>query len=123
MSDDFEILPLGELVDKAKDHVPPPYTEGPWVIEKDHGLPYTMIGEPIAIVGGDETGESVRFTVGRNCDFGPHGPEQTEANARLIAAAPDLLAALEGILAITDRNHVVWQAARDAIAKAKGERK
>lgn len=47
--------------------------------------------------------------------------ERTEANARLIAAAPDLLAALKGILAITDRNHVAWHAAHAAIAKANGE--
>jgi hypothetical protein len=46
--------------------------------------------------------------------------QEAEANARLIAAAPDLLAALKGILVITDRDHVVWDAARAAIAKAEG---
>ncbi len=60
----------------------------------------------------------------------PHGPEQAqaEANARLIAAAPELLAALEIIM-----ESIVWQggvtykikdgnleAAREAIAKAQG---
>jgi hypothetical protein len=41
-------------------------------------------------------------------------------NARLIAAAPELLEALKGILAITDRKHDVWDKAHAAIAKATG---
>lgn len=54
----------------------------------------------------------------------PVGPDEADANARLIAAAPDLLAALEYIVA---RNGTDWspETARDlatkAIAKAKGE--
>lgn len=49
---------------------------------------------------------------------------ETEATARLIAAAPALLAALEGLLNVGDS--VLFQqrareAARAAIAKAKGE--
>jgi hypothetical protein len=43
------------------------------------------------------------------------------ANARLIAAAPDLLAALEGVLRVADRATDEFDAARAAIAKAKGE--
>ena len=47
------------------------------------------------------------------------------ANARLIAAAPDLLEALEGLCAAYGpyiTGHVVWwKDAIDAIAKAKGE--
>jgi hypothetical protein len=52
---------------------------------------------------------------------------QDEANARLIAAAPELLAALETAIApfagISDENLLLdWQRnARAAIAKAKGE--
>lgn len=46
--------------------------------------------------------------------------EERVANALLCASAPDLLAALEGILAITDRNHVAWEKARAAIRKAHG---
>lgn len=48
-----------------------------------------------------------------------------EANARLIAAAPELLEALEGMLAMySPRNQLKFcgatEAAREAIAKAKG---
>ncbi|MFY4013984.1 hypothetical protein ACOTJS_19410 [Achromobacter xylosoxidans] len=47
------------------------------------------------------------------------------ANARLIAAAPELLQALEGLLAVsvdtTPEELLAMMAARDAIAKAKGE--
>ena len=53
---------------------------------------------------------------------------RTNANARLIAAAPELLAALRGMLALDEEHHqrvqvdddvcAEVQAARDAIAKA-----
>ena len=42
------------------------------------------------------------------------------ANARLIAAAPDLLAALIGVVKVADRATVEFDAARAAIAKAEG---
>lgn len=42
------------------------------------------------------------------------------ANADLIEAAPELLAALEGILQIADRQTDEFDAARAAVAKAKG---
>lgn len=44
--------------------------------------------------------------------------EETRANARLIAAAPEMLEALEGVLRVADRATVEFDAARDAIAKA-----
>ena len=48
------------------------------------------------------------------------GPEAAEANARLIAAAPDLLAALSDLLELHVAHHNAQQhaAARAAIAKA-----
>ena len=42
------------------------------------------------------------------------------ANARLMAAAPDLLAALKEVVRLSDRKHDAWDAARIAIAKAEG---
>jgi hypothetical protein len=45
------------------------------------------------------------------------------ANARLIAAAPELLAALQACLAVPNKNRpdYIWDNARAAIAKAIGE--
>lgn len=58
---------------------------------------------------------------------GEHAEEMTAedfANARLIAAAPELLEALATFLAEADAGHVTFEAdraARAAIAKARGE--
>ena len=45
-----------------------------------------------------------------------------EANAQLIAAAPDLLAALHGVVRVADRATDEFDAARAAIFKATGEK-
>jgi hypothetical protein len=47
--------------------------------------------------------------------------EISGANARLIAAAPDLLAALESLCGERIPSREDFEAARDVIAKAKGE--
>jgi uncharacterized protein (DUF58 family) len=47
-------------------------------------------------------------------------PKEQEANARLIAAAPELLEALKEILARAGFNQGGWRDARAAIAKAEG---
>lgn len=41
-----------------------------------------------------------------------------EANAKLIAAAPDMAEALKGVLRVADRKTVEFDAARAALAKA-----
>ncbi|WP_162405132.1 hypothetical protein [Pseudoxanthomonas jiangsuensis] len=46
--------------------------------------------------------------------------EPASANARLIAAAPELLEALIGVLRVADRATDEFDAARSAIAKATG---
>jgi hypothetical protein len=48
-------------------------------------------------------------------------PDEAAANARVCAAAPDLLKALEGVLRVADRKTGEFDAARAAIAKATGE--
>lgn len=41
-----------------------------------------------------------------------------EANAKLMAAAPDLLEALKEVVRISDRKHIAWDKAKEAIFKA-----
>ena len=53
------------------------------------------------------------------CVNGPQG-SMTEPDALLVAAAPDLLAALKGVVAISDSAIPEFVAARAAIAKAEG---
>ena len=60
------------------------------------------------------------------CPFGANSADQVaeiKANARLISAAPDLLAALEAMIAKIDADKlpISCSLARAAIAKAKGE--
>lgn len=57
--------------------------------------------------------------------YGPRGEVfatvfRSKDRARLIATAPDLLAALKAVIALSDRKHDAWDAAHAAIAKAEG---
>ncbi len=45
---------------------------------------------------------------------------EARANAKLMSAAPDLLEALQEVIAISDRDHVAWFKAKAAIEKAIG---
>lgn len=69
------------------------------------------------------------FQLGDVCASQFTDPGREEANARLVASAPDLLAALEAILPDAEGNHFGGpdtlariNAARAAIARAKGEK-
>jgi len=99
------------------------HTPGPWHCERQTPDAWgTAIGEPIAVIGGEATGEPVEFIVGRCCDWGPHGATQTEANAYLIAAAPDLLEACQAMVSDCRVKGLAMpsiQVAEAAIAKAK----
>lgn len=96
------------------------HTPGPWRVWREVGLEIfpDCSGTRIALVTNEANG--------------PKGitPAMGEANARLIAAAPDLLAALKAFVDdVTDADHsahdwseqVVLKRARAAIAKATGE--
>lgn len=56
--------------------------------------------------------------------FTPHGSYKNEseecrkANAKVIAAAPELLETLIEVVRISDRNHDAWNKAKEAIKKA-----
>lgn len=53
--------------------------------------------------------------------WAPVGHSEQEANAKLIAAAPELLEALKEVVAISDRKHDAWDKAKLAISKAEGK--
>jgi hypothetical protein len=66
------------------------------------------------VMAADENGD---YTVADMCC------DDQEANANLFAAAPDLLEALQKVIAISDRKHDAWDEGKAAIAKALGQRK
>lgn len=80
----------------------PQHTKGPW----------RASGEHVFSVSG-------RLTVTR-ADYGTES--ERLANAQLIAAAPEMLAALEDLVNSFEKHRpkTYWDAARAAIAKAKG---
>ncbi len=81
------------------------HTPGPWRVAPNRSLS-----------GAIETDFSPFNHTLLGCTFGESPVHQ--ANARLMAAAPDLLAALEGVLRVADRKTDEFDAARSAIAKA-----
>jgi hypothetical protein len=97
------------------------HTPGPWEAE-NNGHFWEI--SPKNIVSAQP------YRVGDVCASDPENPNSgiQEANARLIAAAPELLEALQNILAVAgvridDPRIVQFDAARAAVAKATGETK
>lgn len=75
------------------------YTPGPWkVIKSPHGPKYKCVQ-----YGADESYTSL---------------EMLPADARLVAAAPELLEALKAVVSVADRATDEFDLARAAIAKA-----
>lgn len=94
------------------------HTPGPWELKMPKG------NRPSARISGDGWEDFAKvFT--RTTFEGEsklHDCEEGEANARLIAASPELLEALKEIVHITgDRKTVEFDRARAAIAKAEGK--
>lgn len=101
----------------------PAHTPGPWRYEK------SQISGGFYITGSNEYGGMILPILGRACNF----PRNVEANARLIAAAPDLLEALKDWCSQYDgwsdaelakranpATIARYKASRAAIAKAEG---
>lgn len=106
------------------------HTPGPWEVDS--------CGDPL-IVNGPEHGDAsiVAILATDAANAWGYGEEETRANARLIAAAPDLLDAAEEISAAASAVIGAWECGdlaaavnlldacreslRDAISKAKGE--
>jgi hypothetical protein len=81
------------------------HTAGPWTVTCDRD---DDDERPLEIVTSDDWNHRIAFPAS---DGNPD-------DARLIAAAPDMLAALKGVLRVADRNTAEFDAARAAIAKA-----
>ena len=89
------------------------HTQGPWMVSR---YSQSTLLKSIYIRGGNE--RIARVTVPDTAQ----SIEEYEANARLIAAAPDLLEALQHLMvAHGEQLDYAFQQAQDAIAKATGE--
>ena len=103
-------------------------TLGPWAYDSNHlviyreGRRYQDAPEGYSVNDWNDVATLNTFF---NYDTREYLRDRTEANARLIAAAPDLLAALEGVLNEVNRSgglsFSTYKAARAVAAKAKGE--
>jgi hypothetical protein len=98
------------------------HTPGPWEIRDDN----LGCKEIVAGFSNDSEGWDGRlFTVNVGYTHGLENEGEDAANARLIAAAPDMLAALRAVIFQTIQGKVLERdacvtAARSAIAKAEG---
>lgn len=82
-------------------------------MEIKHLTPYPWIASSYGFqVLGNEQRASVCSLDGKKT------PENQLADAKLIAAAPELLEALIEVVRISDRTHVAWDKAKQAIKKA-----
>ena len=100
------------------------HTPGPWSCD--------VANQPIIVNGPDDSGNIVALVYDKDCApfMGDanhqYHVEVAAANARLIAAAPDLLAALDYMVAAQGKpfdhadRRASMTAARAALAKAKG---
>lgn len=81
------------------------HTPGPWKIGKNGFDHYAITNGVEKIIA--------------ELDAGSFLPEEEDkANARLIAAAPDMAEALKGVLRVADRKTVEFDVVRAALAKA-----
>jgi hypothetical protein len=99
------------------------HTPGPWRVTKDDGPRPQFIVERIRDTGNPSTSYSTH--IARTYSWGLPGCAESKANAQLISAAPDLLAALENLTAalISGQEHIddCFKDAKQAINKARGE--
>lgn len=94
------------------------HAPGPWSLGEPEGVG-TGLFVPVHSPEHGELATVVWCMEDDNFDDAPS--PICQANAYLIAAAPDLLEALQGVLAVADRKTDVFDKAHAAIAKARGE--
>lgn len=106
------------------------YTPGPWFVTEDG----TMTGHHFVVTTDEHSDDFTEredvAEISLPSWTKPNGLRgkkdqrhraEAEANARLIAAAPDLLEALKAVVAVAGRGTVEFDRARAAIAKAEGK--
>jgi hypothetical protein len=92
------------------------HTPGPWEVGSEGN------GKPGYVYCNNSLGSAVAIVFGKPLRLTVFSPEEEEANARLIAAAPDLLAALKFAQSIIGHpDDAGSQLIADAIAKAEGK--
>ena len=95
----------------------PQFTPGPWVLEQPLGPDqYTIVQKGLATY---EWQFIATVSVGIPAE-GLMPMQEAKANARLIATAPDLLAALKGIVGYMPEFYpdAAWEAVKAAISRA-----
>ncbi len=108
-SEENDVTRLGYSEMPLRDEEKPITTPGPWeASSSEDGEDVYVVSETRGLIATME-----------------HGGEQGRTDARLAAAAPDLLDALRALMAATenvfDETPNEWTEARDAIDKATGE--
>lgn len=109
------------------------HTEGPWQVEACDEIRGLVIRGKRRAIAGIHNCRSVGTNgMPISCDLTPAGRAESEANARLIAAAPELLAACKTLLADGERRckddganipqflSRGWSQIWDAVSKAEG---
>lgn len=93
------------------------HTDGPWEFQKAEDCMGRQLDDLVKWVITAEDGD-LWISTGPTWD--PEHAEESEANARLIAAAPELLEALQQLVDAVDPESTGWSEAVAAIAKATG---
>lgn len=104
----------------------PAHTAGPWLVREKFGLkkmPTDHMQEVIAILGGTESTKDIVAEIGLSADgCNAQFDDVRKANARLIAAAPELLDACKMVLENAEKdgyvNAGILTDVQTAIAKA-----
>jgi hypothetical protein len=102
------------------------HTPGPWVVRYIAGGGYDTLSSAYRVLNGPDDRDRIVEVDTRDYDdcvdgddYGVETSEQAEANAHLIAAAPEMYEFVKAILA--DRSAYPWHiAAANLIAKAEG---
>lgn len=90
------------------------HTPGPWFTFANGNC----VGGPVGLLGNPSGADTAGIA---HCGMGLRTGTEARANARLIAAAPDLLDALQFVMTATgEQLSTAFEQAQDAIAKATG---